>query len=459
MKKTLLMMLLSGAVMSGSVMAKDKKTQTVPEATPVVEEEEPAVSQECLVNLSLFNESVRNKQYADAIEPWVAVYSECPNANKVLYTRGRTLVLWQIEQAKKAGNSQEVDRLRSLLMEMFDKRIKYFGDDPKQPAAYVLGLKALDYVSLYPEDTIKTTAYNWMRQSIDERQAESDIDVLDTYLRISLNMFKADSEKAENYINDYLMIGNLLAQVIEANAESADSTAFYVKQNHDTFFALSGVATREILDKTYESVVDKNLNNVDELERVMKLYSRTRNTESEVYFKAATAAHKIRPSVESAHALAAMNYNRNENQQAIRYFEEAIKMSDNNSDKADFELTIGVIYNKLGNNVNSREHLRRSLSYNPNQCEPYLIIASMYAASKPYDDPVLNKTVYWAAVDQLIRARNASASCASKVNSRIAQYSKNFPNADEIFFRQEFTEGGSFTVGGWIGETTTCRSK
>ena len=64
----------------------------VAKAPAVVEEPEPTITEECVINVSLFHESVKNKQYADAYGPWWEVYTTCPNANKIIYTDGAKIV-------------------------------------------------------------------------------------------------------------------------------------------------------------------------------------------------------------------------------------------------------------------------------------------------------------------------------------------------------------------------------
>ena len=59
-----------------------KKTNTEVTTAPApIADETPVVTEQCLVNISLFNESAKNKQYADAINPWRLAYKECPGAN------------------------------------------------------------------------------------------------------------------------------------------------------------------------------------------------------------------------------------------------------------------------------------------------------------------------------------------------------------------------------------------
>ena len=125
---------------------KDKKAATTEVAAPEVPAvpevpEVPVVTEECLVNISLFNESAKNKQYADALKPWRAAYKECPGANKAIYSRGREILQWALSQAK---TNEEQKPLFDELMGMYDNRIKYFGTDSRYPTPWILGLKALD---------------------------------------------------------------------------------------------------------------------------------------------------------------------------------------------------------------------------------------------------------------------------------------------------------------------------
>ena len=126
--------------------------ETVVQEAVVVEEETPTITEECVVNVSLFHEAVKNKMYADAYNPWWEVYKTCPNANKSIYSDGAKIVeaLFQA-----SSDPAEKERLAKLAIEMQDKRIKYFGNDPKYPKAYILGEKGLAYMDFYGEAKLK----------------------------------------------------------------------------------------------------------------------------------------------------------------------------------------------------------------------------------------------------------------------------------------------------------------
>ena len=106
---------------------KEKETAATEIVAPAETAAQPGLTpealEECRVNISLFNESAKNKQYADALGPWNAAYAQCPGENKVIYSRGRDIVQWELLQTKDAASYQKVFE---KLMGMYDSRIKYF---------------------------------------------------------------------------------------------------------------------------------------------------------------------------------------------------------------------------------------------------------------------------------------------------------------------------------------------
>ena len=101
MKMKSLVLIALCAAIPALACAKKPKVEAQPqqEAEPVVEEEAPVITEECLMKISLFNENVKNKQFADAYQPWWEVYNECPNANKVIYSAGPKIIEYMYGQA------------------------------------------------------------------------------------------------------------------------------------------------------------------------------------------------------------------------------------------------------------------------------------------------------------------------------------------------------------------------
>jgi len=416
----------------------------------------------CAVNLSLMNESARNGQFAEAYGPWKEVFEECPGENLAIYQRGASILQWKLVNAAQNGDAVAYNEYFELLMNMYDKRIEHFGTNQSSPTPRVLGMKAIDYINFKQGDELKKQAYEWLKQSVDGMNEAADLEVLRQYITLSTKIFQAEPAHAIDYINDYQKAADILT-VQAGNEGTRAELAAQIKQELDDMFLRSGAANCETLDAIYAEGVKENLQNLEYLNEAMAFYRRIRCTEQEVYFMAAVAAHRIEPTAESALGCYQMSMKRNEFSKAIEYLEEATRLSTSNSDKSDYQYTIAVInQQRLNNFSRARTHAQRALEFNPSNGRAHLLIGVMYGSTRGlYDDPVLNKTVFWAAVDRLNRARQADSSVAAEADRMIRSYSQHFPTREEIFFHRELNtigEGGGFTVGGWINERTTVRA-
>ena len=467
--KNLLIIALAMAIPAMSYAKKPKKGEEAPaEAAAQVQEEDPVITEECVMNVSLFHESVKNKMYADAYEPWWEVYSTCPNANKSIYTDGAKIVeaLFQA-----SSDPAEKERLAKLAVEMQDKRIRFFGNDPKYPKAYILGEKGLAYIDFYGDAKL-AEARECLRQSVEGMGANSKIMVLVKLVDASYAVYKQDPNgKAEQFIADYEMASNLLGeQASNANNKNAE-IAGKQKDYVDNIFAISGAADCSKLDEIYAAAVKDNLTNLDMLQKIAKLYKRVRCTESDVYFAACEAAHKLQPTQESAAGCASMSAKKGEYEQAIEYYDQAIKLAmveDELEDVADYQYNAAVYcFANLKKYPEARKYAQASiqtlsgLGISKGQGRCYIIIGMAYAASRPYGNDakgaILNKTVYWAAVDKFVKAKQVDPSVEATANEYIASYSKYYPTKEERFDLPGEFSGSTFYVGGWIGETTSIR--
>ena len=467
--RTLLVVAMAAAVPALACAKKPKKAEAAaPVQEAVVPEEDPVITEECVMNVSLFHESVKNKMYADAYGPWWEVYTTCPNANKSIYSDGAKIV----EALYQATNDPaEKERLAKLAVEMQDKRIRYFGNDAKYPKAYILGEKGLAYVDFYGETKL-AEARECLRQSVEGMGNKSKVMVLVKLVDVSYALYKQDpNAKAEQFISDYEIASNALgdqaADASNKNAEIAGKQKDYV----DNIFAISGAADCSKLDEIYGAVVKENLTNLDMLQKIAKLYKRVRCTESEVYFAACEAAHKLQPTQESAAGCASMAAKKGDYEAAIAYYDQAIKLAmveDELEDVADYQYNAAFYcYNNLKKYAEARKYAQASiatlsgLGQNKGQGRCYIIIGMCYAATRLYGNDakgaILNKTVYWAAVDKFYKAKQVDPSVEAQASEFISTYSRYFPTKEERFDLPNEFNGSTYYVGGWIGETTNIR--
>lgn len=470
--RTLVVVALAAAVPALACAKKPKKVgEDVPVkqvAAPVVEEADPEITEECIMNVSLFHEAVKNKMFADAYEPWYEVYTTCPNANKSIYSDG-TKIVEALYQATK--DQAEKDRLAKLAIEMQDKRIRFFGNDPKYPKPYILGEKGLAYVDFYGEAKY-AEARECLRASAEGLGHNSKIMVLVKLVDVSYALYKQDPDKrAEQFIADYEIASSALGEQASMPENKNADIAAKQKDYVDNIFAISGAADCSKLDEIYAAVVKENAGNLDMLQKIAKLYRRVRCTESEVYFAACESAHKLHPTAESAAGCASMSAKKGDYAQAVSYYDEAIKLAtieDEMEDVADYQYNAAVYcFANLKRYQDARKYALSSigtlssLGISKGQGRCYIIIGMCYASSRPYGDDakgrILNKSVYWAAVDKFVKAKQVDPSVEVTANEYINSYSRYYPTKEERFDLPNEFSGSTFYVGGWIGESTAIR--
>ncbi|MBO5816880.1 MAG: hypothetical protein J6R26_02905 [Paludibacteraceae bacterium] len=453
MKKVLLLILCVVVPMAGFAQKKKKKKGAEPavEAPVVV----TLSDEECLEKLSLFHESVKNEQYAEAYENWLPVYQSRPDMNKAIYTDGAKILDYRYQQT---NDSLARLMLRDSIMKLHDDRIKYF-DEAKYPDEYVLGVKAMDYLIYFPEDELALPAYEWLKTSVTALGAKSQITVLRKFVEVSYNIYKSNQDQyGDQFLADYQMASGALEQIAAAGGKNAEH-ATHQKAYVDRLYAASGAADCTQMDQMYASVVAESANDIEKLGSIMKLYRRLGCTESDVYFAAAESAHKLQPTSESAAGCAQMCIKKGDLNGAVEYYMDALSKVTDQDDKADYLYRLANVYVSLKNYQQGVSYAYQALDINAEDGRCYLLIGICYASAKIYNDPILQRSVFWVACDMFQKAKSVDASCSSDANKLIATYRQYFPSKEDIFFHKELNEGSAFRVGGWVNKSTICRSK
>ncbi|MDR0537077.1 MAG: hypothetical protein LBH04_03385 [Tannerellaceae bacterium] len=415
----------------------------------------------CVQNISLFSSYAKTNNFKDALEFWQKAYNECPAATKDIYLYGVRIVGWQIDNE---NDPLKKEALLKDLLAVYDKRIKYFGDDPKYGKDWIIGRKAQDYFQRTGEKMEPQLLYNWTKEAINEYGDNVDLLALSYYMAASNQLMLADPSKKECYIQDYLKISAILEKQITSVTETKEKEALSTtKSSLDIGFANSGVADCETLQNIYTEKVEQNKNNLNYLKEAISLLSRMRCNEIEAYFAAATYAHKLEPTAESARGLGMKALRDKDYNAAIPLFDEAANMESDNFVKAEDYYKIAAMLSEQKNYSKARQYCLKAVETNPNYGAPYILIGHMYAttAAGVYpDDKVLQQTVYYAAVDKFEKARQVDISVSDETTKLIGVYRGYYPSTEDIIMHPALKiKGASYTVGGWIQERTTIRSK
>jgi tetratricopeptide (TPR) repeat protein len=405
----------------------------------------------CLKNLSLYIEYFKQHNYEDAIPYWKEAYNECPRSSKNLYLHGEDMITDAIE------NTEDQEREKMLLdslMRLYDKRIKYFGQE-----GFVLGKKALDLID-YGESTAENLqkAHDLLRKSIDLQGEESSAAVLVNYINISRNLYQNDVIGDKNLLDDY----SLTLKMVEAKLEDDPDNKMLkrAKETTDKIFESSGAATCDNLISLYKPRFEKNKENLEVVNKIVGLLTDAKCTDTELYLNANIQLNKLEPDAGIAHHIALLYLDRGNLEKTIEYYKNAIELVNDDQEKSSYYTELATLtFEKQKDKVTARQYSRQAIDLNPKNGRAYLLIGRMYAQSVKQcgGDEFEQKAVLWAAVDKFQRAKQVDSDLADEAQGYIDSYRPRFPDKKSIFFHN-FEIGDSYQVGCWINETTTVRT-
>ena len=181
---------------------------------------------------------------------------------------------------------------------------------------------------------------------------------------------------------------------------------------------------------------------------------------ADVFAKVAGAYFELEPSASGADGMGKIFLSKKEYDQAIEFFNKAVDMAENDEEKAEYMMSIAKAYLYKSSYAQARSYALKAAGMKSGWGAPYILIGDCYAQSyKSCDDGELGRYgVYWAAVDKYQKAKAVDGSIADVANKKIASISARYPETKDVFFYSK-KNGDPYTVGCWINESTTIRTK
>lgn len=450
-----------------AIGATSASAQTIAEADRFGHGED---SIKCLQNISLYQEHVKTKNYAEAYEPWKAVFYNHPAARIDMYSVGadilEALIKAETDETKKSALVQE-------LLGTYDRHIEYLdavNAFRKRPLtkAKIMEERSHAYLTLAKPKALEAHAVLLEVLNMDPENAGHQI-MLDL-MRVSSSIAKQKETHKEQVIKDYLQTSELAANnynKAKENAAKGDANAATyekiadmwdkVKTNIDAYFINSGAANCESLQAIYAPQVEANKENLEYLKQVINVMAKIGCKDQEAYMSAAEYAHNIEPTAGSAAGCANRYFKRGDSNKAIEFMDQAIELETDDIKKSEYCFTTAQILFTTKQLGKAKSYANKAISLNSNYGAPYILIGQMYASSPKWsDEPAMNKCSYFAAIDKFQRAKAVDPSVAEEANKLIGTYSAYTPKAEDLFFLG-LKKGDSVTIGGWINETTTIR--
>ncbi|MCM1151800.1 MAG: enzyme of heme biosynthesis [Alistipes sp.] len=407
----------------------------------------PEEREKNILNSNFLKESYENKDFNAAAHYLQELINSCPGASVAIYQRGANVYKNKINRAKSMA---EKNMYIDSLMLIYDLRLQYFGDSPRQGAAFILDQKAREYLTYRAGD--RAGIRKAFRAAIEAGGAATNPETLVAYYSNLCDDFKnTDEVTPDEVIAEY---DRLLPYFGEDAAE--------YKGQFDTVFGKSGAASCEALENIFRVKLEADPDNEELLAQAVSLMSRpSLKCNSDFYLAIAEKYYEVSPSAGSAMSLAQAFQERRDYTKATHYLNEALAVEQNPENRQALYVQIALV-ELLANHLQSAAAAARAArDLNPEDGQPYFILAQCYAFSAAQCEGFAGQAIFWVAYDTMTRALSllpADSDYIAPARSSLASYRNHFPTSEECFFN-EAKEGSSYTVscGLAAGQSTTVR--
>ena len=395
-------------------------------------------------------EAVKNKRYDEALPHLRQLVNDRPQASVNIFKYGKLIYRNKINRSK--SRDEKYAYVDSLLM-MYDMQAEYFGQGGKESAADILGNKAKEVLLYRSAD--REGIRNAFREAIAAADGQADPELVVIYYKNLCDDYQNDEVTADEVIAEY----ERLAPLFEGNAAAAES-----KQQFDAAFGLSGAASCENLERLFAAKLAAAPDDEAVLSQAVSLMSRAK-CNSDFYFQVAEKYYEVKPSAETAMALAQVFQNEGDYDKAVKYLNEALAVETDPLEKEKLLVRIGIVELVANRIPAAAASVRQALDLNPENGLAYFVLAQCYASSAASCAGFAGQAAFWAAYDTMSKAVNYmsdedESSYGNSARESLAAYRNRFPTSEECFFN-ELKEGDRYTVscGTASGVATTVRSR
>lgn len=416
------------------------------------------VQQQMLEPVSLYQDAIaqykstKDQRWLEEAYPyWKQVVANCPKQSKNLYNNGVNIMRVKIAKAK---DQAERDALIQELIHMYDVRIATYGEAPKWTAK-----KAMELQDILKNDGIDIY-YPLYDQAV---RMEGDLEAgyLVKYMEVTIDYVRAGKAEPTLVVDNYDIASEKLEAELEKYIEDSVKATEIRGYIAGVEAAFSPYATCDQLVEIYGKKFEADPENIDLLKKITGILKKKRCISTPLFFSATENLYRLEPNPATAMLMGQMCLSKKQYSEAIQYLRNASQEL-TGKDKYMAYLYLGHCYNKTNSYSAARSAYLSAAEADRTKGEPYRMIAQLYAssASSASDDNMNGRSAYWAAVDKLYRSKavDNSEENVKECNDLIGRYSAHFPKTAEAFMLN-LVNGESFRVPGWIGESTTVRTR
>ncbi len=407
--------------------------------------EDKAKAEESIV---LVKDSKSNGNFRQAVAPLNWILTNAPKLHTSVYVYGEEVFDGLATNEKNPARKKEL--IDSLLM-IYDMRITNCGEEQS-----VMNRKAF-------------FAYKHMinGDDIDQLLAIMDADlnlnganIPDGLHQPYWQTVRMNKLKKKNLTDDEVLTRyDNLMEIIDAKIKKARSEGKPVDKLEDDKKTIEDILvtivpiTCELVKSNMEPKFKANPSDLSLAKKMVYFMIKGKCTDDPIWLKAAETVNDQEPDFGLSKNIAIRYLVAENYAKAEQYYKKALEVAPGNSEKADMLISLGGLEAKKGSKASARNLYKEALAADPGNKDAYEKIGNLYYSSlddcKKQDNWADDRLVYLAAYDMYQRAGDSAGMARAKAQ---------FPSKEELF-TQGYEAGSIKTVGCWINESVTLRTR
>lgn len=395
---------------------------------------------ECKKNISLYSEHLKNENFKDAAHFWWATQAVCPQYKTNLYKNGNYIYTKLAKEAKKNKDKEDLAKKADTLFIIYDLWMENFGVCDKIEVDY-----ADDIMSFKKEDYEK--AYNKYEKSftkIDESKVKATS--VQYYFLATYTMVQTKKAECDALLDKYDLLSGVCERKIKNGNERDQKNFKNVLAFLDKYVA--PCAGCDKLEELFKPKFEADPENVELMEKIVTMMGNRKCSEGDFYFNVVVALDAKKPSFKSKKGIALKYYSDKNYGKAMGYFEQAVEMTEDESEKES-------LYRYLANSALQKGSGKTAVKWGEKigGSEYYAIKAQAIArsASSCGSSTVERSFAYCLALDY------AEKSGGKVSSSTMNAWKQRLASTQDLFF-EGYEVGKSVSVSCW-GESTKIRAK
>jgi tetratricopeptide (TPR) repeat protein len=393
----------------------------------------------------MYSDMMKLGNYKGAVAPLTWLLINAPDLNESIYINGAKIYESLAETEK--DNTRRIVYQDSALI-MYDLRIQYFSSE-----APVLNRKAFTAYKFYKDDQTKyKELYEMYKRTFELNGNEVWDQNLLSYMDV-VRKYKLSGGGLSD--DDVLTIYDEISEIIDykkaqkKNVERLEK----IQDQVDKLLAATVTVDCDFIQNTLGPKLQANPSDLKLAKNIFKLSFAGKCLDNPIFLEAVRVIYDQEPNYGMAKLIADRSYVKENYEDALKFYSEAIDLTDEPIKKAELYYNQAGIYSKMGNKTKARDYAKMAITAEPTMNDAYTLIGNLYYTSfndcKNKVNKVEDRAVFFAAYEWYKKAGNREAMANAK---------EQFPTMEEIF-TYDMEVGQPIKVGCWINEVVTIQRR